>query len=58
MSHEMIAFRCPDKLRKKLIAKAEARGQTLSNYLLALVAKDVGEPIPNKIPPRKNFPRG
>lgn len=40
------AFRCPEDLLSKAKAKANKDHRSLSNYLITLIAKDVGGSAP------------
>jgi hypothetical protein len=48
MSSKYTAFRCPDDLLAKAKVKASKDRRSLSNYLITLVAKDVGALAPVK----------
>lgn len=49
------AFRCPEDLLHKAKAKANKDHRSLSNYLITLIAKDVGgsAPASRKTAPKK-----
>jgi hypothetical protein len=46
MSSKYTAFRCPEDLLAKAKVKALKDRRSLSNYLITLVAKDVGGSAP------------
>ena len=47
------AFRCPEDLLHKAKAKANKDHRSLSNYLITLIAKDVGGSLPGGKPKAK-----
>jgi hypothetical protein len=53
------AFRCPEDLLVKAKAKANKDHRSLSNYLITLIAKDVGGSAPagKKTAPKKAVAR-
>ena len=39
----------PDELHRELMRRARARGQTLTDYIQALLEREVGRPLPEEI---------